>query len=66
MTQELATGDSPADRSLQLKARLVLAHLPPHHKLAVGKLIDGSAPHLRVGSTDIPVGGSAILRCRFV
>jgi hypothetical protein len=64
--QELTAGDSPSEAALALKARLVVAHLPPHVKLSVTQPADRATPALRANGTDIPAGSTAALRwgCR--
>jgi hypothetical protein len=60
--QELAVGSLPGEAALALKARLVVAHLPPHVKLSMAELTNGAAPTLRAGGADIPAGSTAALR----
>lgn len=62
LPQELAAGDSPGEAALALKARLVVAHLPPGVKLTIAKPANGAAPCLRAGGADIPAGSAAALR----
>ena len=60
--QELTAGDSQGETALVLKARLVVAHLPPHVKLSVTQPANGAAPALRANGAYIPVGSTAALR----
>jgi hypothetical protein len=60
--QELTAGNSPGEAASALKARLVVAHLPPHVKLSVTQPADGAAPALTADGAEIPAGSTAALR----